>query len=638
MTVIQENDLIESIADALQFISYYHPRDFIQAMAAAYEGERSESAKDAIAQILINSRMSAENHRPICQDTGIVTIFIKVGMNVRWNCQRSLDDMINEGVRQAYTNPGNPLRASIVAPPHGARKNTGDNTPAVIHTSIVPGDQVDVTVAAKGGGSENKSKFTILNPSDDLAAWIVETVPKLGAGWCPPGILGIGIGGTAEKAMLLAKEALMEPVNLHELKARGAKNPTEELRLQIHQEVNALGIGAQGLGGLTTVLDVKIREYPTHAVSLPVALIPNCAATRHAHFTLRGTGPVQLQRPALTDWPDISWDPGTSARRINLETITARDIQQWRPGETLLLSGKLLTGRDAAHKRLAEIFARGEPLPAGVNLDGRFIYYVGPVNAVGDEAVGPAGPTTATRMDKFTDTMLQHTGLLGMIGKAERGQATIDSLKQHRAVYLIAVGGAAYLVSKAIKKARILAFEDLGMEAIYEFEVEDMPVTVAVDSKGQSLHQSGPKFWKNKMAGIKGHHQRNTGMNLEKVIFAFFILLALTLNFGFFLGDMTDPEQHNGYELFAAIFVSLIATIIKFGDRTQLGAVLLATSLVADLQLVAAAVVWGFAVHITDSGLNAGVMSSIVSLSGGALLANIVSGVLLVIETVMIRR
>ncbi len=502
MTVIKQQDLIDSIADGLQYISFYHPPDFVRAMAAAYEREQSLAAKDAMAQILTNSRMAAEGHRPMCQDTGIVVVFLKVGMNVRWDTDQSLEDMVNEGVRRAYNDPDNPLRASIVSDPLGIRKNTGDNTPAVIHTELVAGNELEIIVAAKGGGSENKSKFAILNPSDDLVEWVVKTVPTMGAGWCPPGILGLGIGGTAEKAMVLAKESLMEPINIQELIARGPENRIEELRLEIYDKVNALGIGAQGLGGLTTVLDIKILDYPTHAASLPVAMIPNCAATRHVHFVLDGSGSVQLEPPRLQDWPDITWQAGENARRVDLDNVTAADVQTWRPGENLLLSGKLLTGRDAAHKRIATLFAEGKPLPKGVDFRNRFIYYVGPVDAVGGEVVGPAGPTTATRMDKFTDMMLEHTGLLGMIGKAERGPATVESIKKHKAVYLIAIGGAAYLVSKAIRSSKLRAFEELGMEAIYEFEVKDMPVTVAVDSKGESVHTTGPAEWRNRIGKI----------------------------------------------------------------------------------------------------------------------------------------
>ena len=500
MTSIKPADLITSIADSLQFISYYHPLDFIQAMAEAYEKEAAPAARDAMAQILVNSRLCAEGHRPICQDTGIVTVFVKLGMAVTWEGEMSLEEMINAGVHQAYTNPDNPLRASIVADPDGARRNTGDNTPAVIHTELVPGDRLEITVAAKGGGSENKARFAILNPSDDLVAWVLEQIPGMGAGWCPPGILGIGIGGTAEKAMLLAKEALLEPIDIHELRARGPLNRAEELRLELLDKVNALGIGAQGLGGLTTVLDVKVKDYPTHAASKPVALIPNCAATRHIHFTLDGSGPARLVPPPLDAWPAISWSAGPDTRRVDLDQISAEEIAAWQPGETLLISGKLLTGRDAAHKRILELLDRGEPLP--VDFTNRFIYYVGPVDPVGDEVVGPAGPTTATRMDKFTEPMLARTGLLGMIGKAERGPAAIEAIRRHHSVYLIATGGAAYLVSKAVRRARVVAFEDMGMEAIYEFEVVDMPVTVAVDTRGESVHERGPREWRQRIAGI----------------------------------------------------------------------------------------------------------------------------------------
>jgi fumarate hydratase class I len=497
MTIIRQQDVIQSVADALQYISYYHPADFIKAVKEAYDREESKSAKDAMAQILINSRMCAMGHRPICQDTGIVTVFVKVGMNVHWDAQMSLTDMINQGVREAYTHPDNILRASILADPDGARKNTGDNTPAVIHYEVVPGDKVEIDVAAKGGGSEAKSKFAMLNPSDSVVDWVLNVVPTMGAGWCPPGILGIGLGGTAEKAMLMAKEALLEHIDIQELQAKGAENRNEELRLELFDKVNALGIGAQGLGGLTTVLDIKIKDYPSHAANKAVAIIPNCAATRHVHFELDGSGPAQLQAPNLEDWPDITWETDESVRRVNLDTVTQQDIEQWKPGDTLLLSGKMLTGRDAAHKKMTDILARGEQLP--VDLTGRFIYYVGPVDPVGDEAVGPAGPTTATRMDKFTRTMLEETGLMGMIGKAERGQTGIDAIRDNKAVYLIAVGGAAYLVSKAITHAEVIAFPELGMEAIYEFEVNDMPVTVAVDTKGESVHRIGPEIWQAKI-------------------------------------------------------------------------------------------------------------------------------------------
>ena len=498
MTIIRQDDLIDSVADALQFISYYHPVDFIKAVHEAYQREESPAAKDAMAQILINSRMCAQGHRPICQDTGIVTVFVKVGMDVRWDATMSLDDMINEGVRRAYNNPDNVLRASILADPAGARKNTKDNTPAVIHYQVVPGNTVEVHVAAKGGGSENKSKMVMLNPSDSIVDWVVKTVPTMGAGWCPPGMLGIGIGGTAEKAALMAKEVLMDPIDIHELRKRGPQNRVEELRLEIMDKVNALGIGAQGLGGLTTVLDVKIKDYPTHAASLPVAMIPNCAATRHAHFVLDGSGPALQTPPSLDDWPDITWEVGDGVRRLNLDTVTPEEVRSLKLGETVLLSGKMLTGRDAAHKKMADMLAKGEQLP--VDLKNRFIYYVGPVDPVRDEVVGPAGPTTATRMDKFTRTMLEQTGLIGMIGKSERGPIAIEAIKDFGAVYLMAVGGAAYLVSKAVKQAKVLAFPELGMEAIYEFDVRDMPVTVAVDSQGNSVHEEGPKVWQAKIA------------------------------------------------------------------------------------------------------------------------------------------
>ncbi|WGZ95916.1 MAG: fumarate hydratase [Candidatus Thiothrix putei] len=494
MTIIKQDDVIASVADALQFISYYHPIDFIEAMHKAWEREESPAAKDSIAQILVNSRMCAEGHRPICQDTGIVTVFVKVGMNVQWEGEMSLSDMINEGVRRAYLNPDNVLRASILADPAGARKNTKDNTPAVIHYEIVPGDTVSFDVAAKGGGSENKSKMVMLNPSDSIVDWVLKTVPEMGAGWCPPGMLGIGIGGTAEKAAVLAKEVLMEPIDIQELQARGAQNRVEELRLELYEKVNQLGIGAQGLGGLTTVLDVKIKDYPTHAASLPVCMIPNCAATRHTHFVLDGSGAALQTPPDLSNWPQISLASGAQATRVNLDTIPPEQVRNLKPGETVLLSGKMLTGRDAAHKRMIDMLNKGEQLP--VDLKGRFIYYVGPVDPVRDEVVGPAGPTTSTRMDKFTRQILQQTGLLGMIGKSERGPIAIDAIKEFGAVYLMAVGGAAYLVSKAITGAKVLAFPELGMEAIYEFEVKDMPVTVAVDSNGESVHTTGPAQWK----------------------------------------------------------------------------------------------------------------------------------------------
>ncbi|MDM8564204.1 fumarate hydratase [Candidatus Halobeggiatoa sp. HSG11] len=496
MTIIKAEDFIQSIADAFQFISYYHPVDYIKALEAAHEREQSVIAKDAITQILVNSRMCAEQHRPVCQDTGIAVVFLKIGMDVKWQTNMSVTDMVNEGVRQAYNYSGNPLRASILADPAGGRTNTRDNTPAVIHMEVVSGNKVEVKIAAKGGGSENKSKLVMLNPNDSIVDWVLDIIPTMGAGWCPPGILGLGIGGTAEKAMLLAKEALMAPVNIHELQEHGANNTIDQLRLELYDKINALGIGAQGLGGLTTVLDVKILDYPTHAASLPVAMIPNCAATRHTHFTLDGSGLADLVPPSLENWPKITWQASTNTRRVNLDNVTKTDIQQWQAGESLLLSGKLLTGRDAAHKKIMELINQGQPLPEGLDFNGRFIYYVGPVNAVNEEAVGPAGPTTATRMDKFTDMMLEKVGIIGMVGKAERGPQTIELIKKHKAVYLIAVGGAAYLVSKAIRSARVLAFPELGMEAVYEFEVKDMPVMVAVDSIGESIHQKGPAEWK----------------------------------------------------------------------------------------------------------------------------------------------
>ncbi len=497
MSTIRQQDFIDSIEDALQYISFYHPLDFVQALEKAYEKEESKAAKDAIAQILINSRMSAEGKRPLCQDTGIVTCFVKVGMDVKWDkTDLTVQQMVDEGTRRAYMNPDNPLRASIVADPAGSRKNTKDNTPSVVHIDLVPGAEVEVMIAAKGGGSENKTKMVMLNPSDDVAEWVEKTLPTMGAGWCPPGMLGIGIGGTAEKAAVLAKESLMDPVDIHELMERGAETAEEKLRLEIFERANKLGIGAQGLGGLTTVVDVKIKTAPTHAASKPVVIIPNCAATRHVHFTLDGSGPANLKAPKLEDWPEVTWEVGEDTRRVNLDTLTKADIQEWKMGETVLLSGKILTGRDAAHKRLQEMINSGQGLPEGVDFTNKFIYYVGPVDAVGDEVVGPAGPTTSTRMDKFTDLMLEKTGLIGMIGKAERGPATVESIKQNKAVYLMAVGGAAYLVAKAIKKSRVVAFEDLGMEAIYEFEVEDMPVTVAVDSNGENAHTQSPAIWK----------------------------------------------------------------------------------------------------------------------------------------------
>ncbi len=504
MTVIRGDDLTQSVADALQFISYYHPKDFVDAVYAAYQKEENPAARDALAQILTNSRMCAEGHRPICQDTGIVTVFVRVGMRVQWDTEQSVSELINEGVRRAYTHPDNVLRASILTDPAGKRVNSRDNTPAVIHMEVVPGDTVEVEVAAKGGGSEAKSKFAMLNPSDDIVDWVLKMIPTMGAGWCPPGILGIGIGGTAEKAMVMAKQACMGSIDINDLKARGPANALDELRLEIFEKVNALGIGAQGLGGLTTVLDVKIRDYPTHAANKPVALIPNCAATRHAHFVLDGSGPAELTPPRIEEWPDIAWEAGVDTRRVDLDRLTAEEVRQWQPGETLLLSGTILTGRDAAHKRIVDMLDRGESLP--VDLRGKFIYYVGPVDPVGSEVVGPAGPTTATRMDKFTEQVLAATGLMGMIGKAERGPDALQAIAKHGAVYLIAVGGAAYLVSKAIKRARVVAFDDLGMEAIHEFVVEEMPVTVAVDSRGESVHERAPKVWQERIGKIPVVH------------------------------------------------------------------------------------------------------------------------------------
>ena len=500
VSIIMEDDLIESVADALQYISYYHPPDYIVALAKAYELEQSPAARDEIAQILTNSRMSAEGHRPICQDTGLVVVFVKLGMNVRWDARRTLNEMIDEGVRRAYLNSDNKLRASMVSDPAFTRKNTRDNTPAIVHVEMVAGDHVEITLGAKGGGSENKAKFAMLNPSDSIVDWVLKTVPLMGAGWCPPGMLGIGIGGSPEKALVLAKEAMMSTIDMAQLKARGPRTPIEELRIELCDKVNALGIGAQGLGGLTTVLDVKILDYPTHAAGKPVGMIPNCAATRHIHFTLDGSGPAKFVPPDLALWPKVNWQPSAEARRVNLDQLTATEVASWKPGERLLLNGKMLTGRDAAHKRIAELLANGKSLPPGVDFRNRAIYYVGPVDPVRDEVVGPAGPTTATRMDKFTDMMLGQLGLLVMIGKAERGPVAIESIRKHRAAYLMAVGGAAYLVSKAIKASRVVAFEDLGMEAIYEFTVKDMPVTVAVDAGGQSVHQTGPAEWSQKIA------------------------------------------------------------------------------------------------------------------------------------------
>ena len=500
-TVIKEEDLIQSIADAVQFISYYHPLDYIRHLARAYEREESPAAKDAIAQILTNSRMCAEGKRPICQDTGIVNVFLKVGMDVRFDSCRSIQELCDEGVRRGYLNPDNKLRASVLADPHFERKNTRDNTPCIVNVELIPGHLVDVQVAAKGGGSENKSKFAMLNPSDSLVDWVLKTVPTMGAGWCPPGMLGIGIGGTAEKAMLMAKQSLMEDIDMYELLERGPQNKLEELRIELYEKVNALGIGAQGLGGLTTVLDIKINMFPTHAASKPVAMIPNCAATRHVHFVLDGSGVARLDPPSLEEWPDVQWAPDyNKSKRVDLDTLTREEVASWTPGQTLLLSGKMLTGRDAAHQRIQQMLARGEKLP--VDFTNRVIYYVGPVDPVRDEAVGPAGPTTATRMDKFTDMMLAQTGLISMVGKAERGPVAIEAIRQQKSAYLMAVGGAAYLVSKAIRQAKVVGFEDLGMEAIYEFEVLDMPVTVAVDSNGTSVHNTAPKIWQAKIGKI----------------------------------------------------------------------------------------------------------------------------------------
>ena len=501
-TTIRQADLIDSVAAALQYISYYHPADYIAHLARAYEREQSPAAKDAIAQILTNSKMCAEGRRPICQDTGIVNVFLKIGMDVRWEgFSGSIADAVNQGVRQAYLNPDNVLRGSVLNDPIFERKNTKDNTPAVIHMELVPGGTVDVIVAAKGGGSENKSKMYMLNPSDSIVDWVLKTVPTMGAGWCPPGMLGIGVGGTAEKAVLLAKEALMDDLDMYELLERGPSNKLEELRIELYEKVNALGIGAQGLGGLTTVLDVKIKTYPTHAASKPIAMIPNCAATRHAHFVLDGSGPAYLDPPSLDLWPDVKWAPDyNKSKSVNLDTLTPAEVASWKPGDTLLLNGKMLTGRDAAHKRIQDMLAKGEPLP--VDFTNRVIYYVGPVDPVRDEVVGPAGPTTATRMDKFTEMMLAKTGLISMIGKAERGPVAIEAIKKHKSAYLMAVGGAAYLVAKAIKEAKVLGFADLGMEAIYEFDVKDMPVTVAVDANGTSVHNTGPQEWQAKIGKI----------------------------------------------------------------------------------------------------------------------------------------
>jgi fumarate hydratase, class I len=500
MTTIKREDLVQSVADALQFISYYHPADYIRALGRAHEREQSSAARDAIAQILTNSRMCAEGHRPICQDTGIVNVFLKIGTRIRFDFD-DVEGAVNEGVRRAYMNPDNKLRASVLDESDFGRKNTRDNTPAVVAVKMIPGDKLEVDVAAKGGGSEAKAKFVMLNPSDSIVEWVLKTVPTMGAGWCPPGMLGIGVGGTAEKAMLMAKESLMEPIDMAELKARGPKSKLEELRIELYDKVNALGIGAQGLGGLSTVLDVKIHTYPVHAANRPVAMIPNCAATRHAHFVLDGSGPAEFEAPKLSDWPAVTWKPDAASKKVDLDKLSREEVASWKPGQRLLLSGKLLTGRDAAHKRIEDLLNGNKPLP--VDFTNRVIYYVGPVDPVRDEVVGPAGPTTSTRMDKFTETMLARTGLIGMVGKAERGPVAIDAIRKHKAAYLMAVGGAAYLVSKAIRRSRVVAFEDLGMEAIYEFEVQDMPVTVAVDASGTSVHNTGPAEWSKKIVELK---------------------------------------------------------------------------------------------------------------------------------------
>ena len=498
MTLIKQEDLIQSVADALQFISYYHPLDFIRALRGAYEREESPAAKAALNQVLVNSRMCAIGKRPICQDTGIVIVYVDVGMDIQWDAKLSVDEMINEGVRRGYNFSDNVLRASVLRDPDGLRANTKDNTPAVVHYRMVPGDKLGIEVAAKGGGSEAKAKFAMLNPSDNVVDWITSVVPTMGAGWCPPGILGVGIGGTPEKAMMLAKESLMEPIDIHDLIARGPESRAEEMRLELFEKVNAMGIGAQGLGGLTTVLDVKVKDFPTHAANKPVAVMPNCTATRHVHFELDGSGPAVFTPPDLSEWPDLDFELGPDVVKVDLDTLTPETAQQWKAGDTLLLTGKLLTGRDAAHKRMVDMIAKGEPLP--VDFKNRVIYYVGPVDPVDGEVVGPAGPTTATRMDKFTDTLLDKTGLLGMVGKAERGPVAIDAIKKHKAVSMIAVGGAAYLVAKAIVGSKVVAFDDLGMEAIHEFTVKDMPVTLAVDSTGASVHSEGPKIWSGKIA------------------------------------------------------------------------------------------------------------------------------------------
>ena len=495
MIRIKKEDFINSIATGFQFISYYHPRDFIRAMTRAYEKEKSEAAKNAIAQILLNSRMAAEGKRPVCQDTGLATVFLKIGMQVQWDTDQSIDDMVNEGIRRAYGEPDNPLRASIVDNPLDKRNNTGDNTPGVVHIELVPGDRVDVNLVAKGFGSENKARLLMLNPGDDFVHAVVDAVVQMGAGWCPPGVLGIGVGGSAEKAMLLAKEALLAPIDIFDLLERGPQNSIDELRLELYDKINRLGIGAQGLGGLTTVLDIKIKQYPTHAAALPVGLIPNCAATRHIHFQLDGSGMVDLTPPSLDDWPAIILEKNEKAKRIQLESITPETVRNWKAGETLYLTGKIITGRDAAHKRLAQLFNSGQEAPGQIDFNNKLIYYVGPVPKTRHEVIGPAGPTTASRMDKYTSQMLSKTKLLGMIGKGERSDETIEVIKKFKVVYLIAVGGAAYLISKSIRYAKLIAFEDLGMEAIYELEVKDMPVVVAVDSEGNSIHKTGPARW-----------------------------------------------------------------------------------------------------------------------------------------------
>ena len=495
MGAIKKNDFIESIANALQYISYYHSEDFIIAMKRALEVERSTAAKDAILQILTNSKLAAYGNRPICQDTGIVTVFIKQGMDLRWDSDKTIEEMVNQGVRNAYLDKGNPLRASIVKNPISERLNTKDNSPAVVHVSLVPGGDLDISIAAKGAGSENKAVLGMLNPSDNIVDFVLGEIPKMGAGWCPPGVLGIGIGGTADKAMVMAKESLFETIDIQELKKRGPSNKIESLRVELYEKINRLGIGAQGLGGLTTVLDVKIKDYPTHAASLPVAIIPNCAANRHIHFKMSGDGPVKLKPPNLEVWPKAEWSPKETSTRVNLDTLQKKDLGKFKLGQSLLLSGKILTARDAAHKKLKELADNNQPLPDGLDLKNRFIYYVGPVDPVGNEVVGPAGPTTSSRMDKYSSLMLEDYEVIGMIGKAERGKEALESIKKNKAVYLIAVGGSAYLISQAIKSSKLIAFPELGMEAIYEFEVEDMPVTLAANTDGESLHEEGVKKW-----------------------------------------------------------------------------------------------------------------------------------------------